>query len=81
MLTRLGEDGADALAIMRIAGHSSVTVAQRYVRPLPETLEKAFDGLELCNGQRVARQLPEVQQKRLLPTVSTIHSGGVAVTP
>jgi integrase len=31
MLTRLGESGAEAFTIMRIAGDSSVTVSQRYV--------------------------------------------------
>ena len=36
MLTRLGEAGADAFSIMKIAGHSSVTVSQRYVHPTPE---------------------------------------------
>ena len=42
MLTRLGEAGADAFTIMRIAGHSSVTVSQRYVHPTPEGMERAF---------------------------------------
>ena len=31
MLTRLGESGVDAFTIMRIAGHSSITVSQQYV--------------------------------------------------
>jgi integrase len=31
MLTRLGEAGVDAFTIMRIAGHSSITVSQRSV--------------------------------------------------
>jgi integrase len=46
MLTRLGETGADAFTIMRIAGHSSITVSQKYVHPTPETLELAFERLE-----------------------------------
>ena len=29
MLTRLGESGADAFTIMRVAGHSTVVVSQR----------------------------------------------------
>ena len=36
MLTRLGEAGADAFTIMRIAGHGSVTTSQRYVHPTQE---------------------------------------------
>jgi hypothetical protein len=46
MLTRLGEAGADAFAIMRIAGRSSVTVSQRYVHPTPEGMERAFERLQ-----------------------------------
>ena len=46
MLTRLGEAGVDAFTIMRIAGHSSITVSQRYVHPTPESLESAFEKLE-----------------------------------
>jgi len=49
MLTRLGESGADAFTIMRIAGHSSVTVSQRYVHPSPESLERAFERLDTMN--------------------------------
>ena len=46
MLTRLGESGASAFTIMRIAGHSSITVSQRYVHPSPESLERAFERFE-----------------------------------
>jgi integrase len=52
MLTRLGEAGADAFTIMRIAGHSSVTVSQRYVHPTPESLERAFEQLEKLNARK-----------------------------
>ncbi len=58
MLTRLGEAGADAFTIMRIAGHSSVVVSQRYVDPSPESLERAFERLEAMNRQ-AAGSLPE----------------------
>jgi len=33
MLTRLGLLGVDAFTIMKIAGHSSITISQRYVHP------------------------------------------------
>jgi site-specific recombinase XerC len=36
--TRLGEAGADAFTIMRLMGHSTVTVSQRYVHPTPEAM-------------------------------------------
>lgn len=52
MLTRLGEAGAEAFTIMRIAGHSSVTVSQRYVHPTPEGMERAFERLEDLNSAK-----------------------------
>jgi|SRR5579862_455753 len=52
MLTQLGEAGADAFSIMKIAGHSSVTVSQRYVHPTPEGMDRAFDRLETLNAEK-----------------------------
>jgi integrase len=49
MLTRLGLLGVDAFTIMKIAGHSSITVSQRYVHPSPESVESAFEKLEMSN--------------------------------
>ena len=54
-LTRLGEAGADAFTIMKLAGHSSVTVSQRYVHPTPESVERAFDRLEALNKKASER--------------------------
>jgi integrase len=54
-LTRLGEAGADAFTIMKLAGHSSVTVSQRYVHPTPESVERAFDRLETLNRKALER--------------------------
>jgi integrase len=48
-LTRMGEAGADAFTIMKVAGHSSVTVSQRYVHPTGETVQLVFDRLETLN--------------------------------
>jgi len=53
MLTRLGEAGADAFAIQKIAGHSSILVSQRYVHPTPERIETAFTALESYNARKV----------------------------
>jgi hypothetical protein len=54
-LTRLGEAGADAFTIMKLAGHSSVTVSQRYVNPTPESCELALERLEALNAREFAR--------------------------
>jgi hypothetical protein len=37
----------DAFTIMRIAGHSSIVVSQRYIHPTPEAVERAFERLQL----------------------------------
>jgi integrase len=69
MLTRLGEAGVDAFTIMRIAGHSSVTVSQRYVHPSSEAMERAFERLEAFNlssgkkgGHTEGTPIPEVEK-------------------
>ncbi len=54
MQTRLGLLGLEAFTIMKIAGHSSITVSQRYVHPSPESVERAFEKLE-GSRQGVAR--------------------------
>jgi integrase len=45
-LTRLGAAGADAFTIMKIAGHSSITISQRYVHPTAGQVERAFVAFE-----------------------------------
>jgi integrase len=63
MLTRLGESGAGAFEIMRIAGHSSVTVSQRYVHPSEESTGRAFERLEAMNAakrEKVAKDSAKV---------------------
>jgi len=54
MLTRLGESGTDAFTIMKIAGHSSITVSQRYVHPSQRAVEVAFNALERHNEDSFA---------------------------
>jgi integrase len=45
-LTRLGEAGCDAFTLAKIAGHSSITITQRYVHPQADAIERAFAKLE-----------------------------------
>lgn len=75
MLTRLGESGVDAFTIMRIAGHSSIVVSQRYIHPTPEAVERAFERLQLSGATA------ENEPKRLPPaTVSATLTGTVVVS-
>ena len=75
MLTRLGESGVDAFTIMRIAGHSSIVVSQRYIHPTPEAVERAFERLQLSGDFAV------IEPKRLPPaTVSATLVGAASVS-
>lgn len=70
----MGESGADAFTIMKIMGHSTITVSQRYVHPTPETLERAFERLEARN-RGAAKSLRKSEERQLLTTVSaTVES-------
>ena len=82
MLTRLGEAGVDAFTIMRIAGHSSITVSQRYVHPSPEALERAFERLEAFNSA-IGRQSEVLDANGLIPaTVSaTVENSSIDESP
>lgn len=44
-LTRLAEAGCDAFTLARIAGHSSITITQRYCHPQADAIERAFEKL------------------------------------
>jgi integrase len=71
MLTRLGESGVDAFTIMRIAGHSSIVVSQRYIHPTLEAVERAFERLQLSGDFAV------IEPRR--PPSATL-AGAVAVS-
>ncbi len=81
MLTRLGEAGAEAFTIMRIAGHSSVTISQRYVHPTPEGMERAFERLEDLNAAKFGEAEAEtkleaaggLQVPAKVPTSKSVH--------
>jgi integrase len=69
MLTRLAEAGADGFAIQRIAGHSSISVTQRYVHPTPERIEGAFTALEAYNATKEKELREQQERERLTASV------------
>jgi integrase len=69
MLTRLGEAGADAFSIQKIAGHSSIVISQRYVHPTPERIEGAFTLLESYNAAKETQLKEEQERERTTTTV------------
>jgi integrase len=54
-LTRFGEAGADAFTIKKVAGHSSVTISERYIHPTPEGQERAFERFANMNQTAVEK--------------------------
>ena len=60
--TRLGDAGADALTIMRLMGHSEVTVSHRCVHPSPEAIAPGYERLTAMNLQRLPTKSPTVPQ-------------------
>ncbi|MEN6534998.1 MAG: tyrosine-type recombinase/integrase [Bryobacteraceae bacterium] len=69
--TRLGESGTDLFTIMRLMGHSSVTISQRYVHPSPESVERAFARMEALSDSE--------RQKVGIPVGIPEGAGSVAV--
>jgi len=71
--TRLGETGADAFTIMKVMGHSTVVVSQKYVHPTPEAMERAFERLNAANEKALA-SLPGVTQSQPIKCLPTTFS-------
>ena len=57
-LTRLAEAGCDVFTLARIAGHSSITITQRYVHPQADAIERAFQ-----QTTRAARPAPPASKE------------------
>jgi integrase len=75
--TRLGETGADAFTIMKVMGHSTVVVSQKYVHPTSEAMERAFERLDAAN-QKALASLPGVTQSQPATCLPTTVSTTVA---
>jgi hypothetical protein len=54
----LAESGCDAFTLARIAGHSSITITQRYCHPQADAIERAFGKLSGGHNIGHSRELP-----------------------
>jgi integrase len=53
-LTRLGEaSGGDVFVLARIAGHSSITITQRYVHPQADAISRVFQASQRAVGTKL----------------------------
>jgi integrase len=66
-LTRFAESGCDAFTLAKIAGHSSITITQRYCHPQAEAIQNAFARLAAPD----ASAEPPKRQKGLPMGVTT----------
>jgi integrase len=72
MLNRLGASGADVFLIKKIAGHSSVTVSEKYIHPVPRSVEAAFERFE----EMGSKALPEGSSTTGAATIFTTLKDG-----
>jgi len=70
-LTRFGEAGADAFTIKKVAGHSSVTISERYIHPTPEGQERAFERFANLNQTAVEKEENDAELLQI-----PLHSNG-----
>jgi hypothetical protein len=66
-LTRLGEKaGGNVFALASIAGHSSITVTQRYVHPQADTINRIFTS-KLLVGTKLGttKELPKAWKQKI----------------
>jgi integrase len=73
-LTRLAEAGCDAFTLARIAGHSSITITQRYCHPQADAIERAFSRLGGHNSGH--SQHPQLSGADLTPTTTASAEKG-----
>jgi integrase len=77
-LTRLAEAGCDAFTLARIAGHSSITITQRYCHPQADAIERAFAKLTantvVVNNGGERENLSDAEPNQL-PVASSAISG------
>jgi len=73
-LTRLGESGCDVWTLARIAGHSNISISQRYVHPSEDAVLNALSRLTGHNSGHSAENMIPVGQAEFLLTSTDTES-------
>jgi integrase len=73
-LTRLGESGCDVWTLARIAGHSNVSISQRYVHPSEDAVLNALSQLSGHNSGHSAKKAVPLGPTELLLTAAEAGS-------
>jgi integrase len=71
-LTRIGENYNDPFVIMKIAGHSSITMTQRYIHPQQDAIGRAFANLEAHTNHSKGRKRSKRSQLRVGTKLGTV---------
>ena len=74
-LTNLAAVGCDTFTLAKIAGHSSITITQRYVHPQSDAIERAF--AKMAGGEKVVTDggyssNGESETEKILPASLTL---------
>jgi integrase len=67
-LTRLGENGCDVWTLARIAGHSNISISQRYVHPSEDAVLNALSRLDGHNIGHSRETAPPAYRGEPLPS-------------
>ena len=71
-LTRLGESGCDVWTLARVAGHSNISISQRYVHPSEDAVLNALSRLSGHNsGHSAEKAITEGSLELLLNSAAT----------
>ena len=88
-LTQLAQAGVDVFTLARIAGHSSITITQRYVHPQADAIERAFapfgstniNSLTAGENPQVGTNLGTVEESQKEDTLQVVGAKGGTRTP
>ncbi len=89
-LTELAQAGCDAFTLARIAGHSSITITQRYIHPQADAIERAFaplaaksepKALEAPKSEEVGTKLGTADAEQILEAPEVVGAKGGTRTP
>jgi integrase len=72
-LTRLGESGCDVWTLARVAGHSNISISQRYVHPFEDAVLNALSRLAGHNSGHTAENVIPAKSGELLLKHSVIE--------
>jgi len=85
-LTQLAQAGCDAFTLARIAGHSSITITQRYIHPQADAIERAFAPLaaqsissseQTKSGQVGTKLGTVIEARKSMPRKLLVRKGGL----